>query len=181
MKKSSVLFYLGFIGFLYFGYGQYQIKNLEELNGYNAIPEETVYIHYNDGFFLAGEYLYYKLYCLNAENTAPSTVSKVAYVELVSKNKQPIFKHKIRLKSGLGQGDFFIPTTTPSGNYKLIGYTQWMRNADQGLFFQSNITIVNPYQELQEPLQPYLNDQRESSQKKDGPQPLDSIEQKKTG
>jgi hypothetical protein len=153
MKKSSVLIFIGFIASFCFSYGQHRIKNLADLNGYNAIPKETVYIHHNDSFLLAGEYLYYKLYCLNAENNRPSDVSKIAYVELVGKDKQPIFKHKIKLRSGLGQGDFFIPTTIPSGNYKLIGYTQWMRNIGQKHFFISDITIVNPYRELQTPIQ----------------------------
>lgn len=131
-----------------FNYGQYQISSKEEIEGFKNIPNETVFVHYNDPLLLVGEYLYYKLYCLQGGDLTPSPISKMGYVELVGKDKNLVFRHKIPLTSGMGQGDFFIPTTVPTGNYKLIGYTQWMFNADRQDFFTADITIINPYQEL---------------------------------
>jgi len=113
------------------------------------IPHEKIFIHHNTSFLLTGEYLYYKVYCLNVETGTLSNISKIAYVELVGIDKSSFFKHKIRLESGLGQGDFFIPASLPSGNYKLIAYTQWMRNGGKNRFFQDDISIVNPFQENQ--------------------------------
>ena len=70
----------------------------------------------------------------------------VAYIELVGENKNIVFKQKILLENGLGNGDFFIPSEVPSGNYKLIAYTNWMKNEGVNSFFQNDITIINPYQ-----------------------------------
>lgn len=131
-----------------FNHGQYQISSKEEIEGFKSIPGETVFIHYNDPLLLVGEYLYYKLYCLKENDLTPSPISKMSYVELVGEDKNLVFRHKIPLTSGMGQGDFFIPTTVPTGNYKLIGYTQWMFNADHQDFFTADINIINPYQEL---------------------------------
>src|SRR5690606_2043815 len=39
--------------------------------------------------------------------------------------------------------DFFIPTTLPSGNYKLLAYTQWMRNQQE--LFAADLVVLNPY------------------------------------
>ena len=107
--------------------------------------DETVFVHTNSTTFVTGETLYYKVYCLNASNKKPSTVSKVAYVELINSDKENIFKNKIILESTKGQGDYFIPTTLKTGNYKLIGYTNWMLNKPVSELFQTDITIINPY------------------------------------
>jgi hypothetical protein len=107
------------------------------------IPQEKIFVHYNSSLLFSGEYMYYKLYNLHAETGDLSKTSKVAYIELVSEGENTIFKHKILLKNGVGQGDFFIPTNLPSGNYKLLGYTNWMRNS--GSFFAGDVAIINPY------------------------------------
>jgi hypothetical protein len=38
----------------------------------------------------------------------------------------------------------------PSGNYKLIAYTQWMKNAGHEQLFKDDIAIINPYRSDQE-------------------------------
>ena len=48
----------------------------------------------------------------------------------------------------MGQGDFFLPADVVSGNYKIIAYTQWMKNGIDQHYFQSNIVIINPMQKL---------------------------------
>jgi len=108
-------------------------------------PQENVYLHFNSATLLVGEQLYYRLYCLNSTTEHLSSLSKIAYVELIGENKKVVFKQKIKLINGLGQGDFKIPADVASGNYKIIGYTQWMRNSGEKNLFHDNITILNPY------------------------------------
>ncbi len=126
-------------------FGQAIIKNSSDLNGYQEIPQEKIFVHYNTNLLFSGEYLYYRVYCFNANSNQLSKLSKIAYVELIGEDRNSVFKHKIRLNDGLGQGDYFIPTSVPSGNYKLIAYTQWMLNGEGELFYQNDISILNPY------------------------------------
>jgi hypothetical protein len=107
---------------------------------------ETVYLHLNATSFVSGETLYYKLYCLNPLNFEPSKVSKVAHIELIGANNQILLKHKLFLNKGIGQGDFFIPSTIKTGTYKLLAYTKWMQNKLESKSFESEITILNPFQ-----------------------------------
>jgi len=107
--------------------------------------QESVFVHYNSSFYLVGEYMFYRVYCLNAETKKLSQVSKIAYLELIADSGQRVFRQKISLKNGVGQGDFFLPVSTASGNYKLVAYTKWMYNWGQDIFFKGDITIVNPY------------------------------------
>ncbi|UMB52673.1 hypothetical protein MKD41_10030 [Lutibacter sp. A64] len=116
---------------------------------FKTIHQEKIFIHYNSSFLLTGETFYYKLYCLNRDTNVLSNLSKIAYVALVDSDLNEVFKQKIKLESGLGQGDFFIPTSILSGNYKIVAYTQWMCNAGEKVIFQEDISIVNPFNENQ--------------------------------
>lgn len=106
---------------------------------------ETIFIHSNATTFVSGETLFYKLYCLNTESNKPSNISKIAYVELLDNKKGSVFKHKLFLEEGMSQGDFFVPTSLKTGNYKLIAYTTWMLNKTEATFFEMDIFIVNPF------------------------------------
>lgn len=112
----------------------------------NFYSDETVFLSTNATTFVTGETLYYKLNCLKLSNKTPSNVSKIAYVELVDSDKKTVFKNKIYLENTKGQGDYFVPTTIKTGNYKLIGYTNWMLNQTVAPFFQIDIVIINPFQ-----------------------------------
>ncbi len=138
----SLLFSLTF----HWSYAQVTIQNEEQLYRYNAIPQERIFTHVNTSMFLTGEYLYYKIYCLNSSSSYLSNLSKIAYVTLISDKGEQLFKQKIKLKNGLGNGDFFIPVSAQTGSYKLLVYTNWMMNKGIDHFFQEDIHIINPYQ-----------------------------------
>lgn len=144
MKKKVTIIFL-ILATLNFAKAQVFLKTETEFSNFETLPTESVFIHFNSSVLLVGEYLHYQLYCLNTDLDHFSKLSKLGYVELVGKEGEVVFKHKIILKNGLGNGDFFIPTTVNSGSYKLVGYTNWMRNGEKQLFFKSDITIVNPY------------------------------------
>ncbi|NND12215.1 MAG: hypothetical protein HKN96_13520 [Flavobacteriaceae bacterium] len=125
-------------------HGQYVLKNIDDVTWYINIPQEDIYLHYNSVFMLTGETLHYKVYCKNANTKELSNNSKIAYVKLVGKEGL-VFEHKIRLANGSGKGDFFVPPSIRSGNYKLIAYTRWMTNGSRDDFFQADLSIINPY------------------------------------
>ncbi|NQY06962.1 MAG: hypothetical protein HRT68_12440 [Flavobacteriaceae bacterium] len=126
--------------------GQTTIKTSSDLNGYNNIPQEKIYVHHNSSLFYTGEYMYYSVYVINSKTNANSDISKIAYIELVSEQKEAVIKQKIRLENGLGQGDIFFPTSIPSGNYKLICYTNWMKNGGKDHYYHDDISVINPFQ-----------------------------------
>ncbi len=114
----------------------------------NPLVDEAVFINMNSTTFVNGETLYYKLNCFKNSDKKPSTISKVAYVELIDGDKKVIFRNKLFLENGSGDGDYFIPSTLKTGNYKLIGYTNWMLNLSVAALFQCDIFIINPFQEV---------------------------------
>jgi hypothetical protein len=152
-------------GFLH---AQYVVKDAAELETIKKLPLEKIYVHSNSSVFFPGEYLYYSVFCQNAVTNKLSTTSRVGYLELIGENGERFFRQKIPLVQGRGQGDFFIPVTLSSGNYKLLAYTQWMRNAGVSQFYQDEIVVINPYQSNQENL---LNPENDSNK----PNALESI------
>jgi len=158
MKKLKVSLVLLMLMMLSAAVGQ--VGNTESISKYAHAPKESIYVHHSGSLFFTGEYLFYKIYCMEADTYELSRLSKVAYVELVGANQQIVFRHKIALTKGIGESDFFIPNSIPSGNYKLVAYTKWMKNEGVERFFQSDISIVNPYRGNQLPI---LNNAREEN------------------
>jgi len=62
------------------------------------------------------------------------------------------------LENGIGDSNFFIPSSIPSGNYKLLAYTQWMLNNGRNYFYSKDITILNPYTSDQAVFRPQATD-----------------------
>lgn len=150
MIKKEILLILLLIGSFNQTTAQTVINDPEILSQVKETPQERVFIHYNSPLLFAGEELLYKIYTVNSDSGELSNLSKIAYVEMIDKNKNLIFRHPIALENGEGRGDFFIPASLPSGNYKIIGYTQWMKNGEKNNFFHDDIAIINPYQNDQE-------------------------------
>ena len=110
-----------------------------QINNYN----EEIFVHTDKTFYLAGESMWFKLYCVDGNFHKPSGISKIAYVEIINADNKPILQAKISLDEGIGNGSFIIPSFISSGNYTLRAYTKWMENFDADYFLQTPITIIN--------------------------------------
>ncbi|MEO2127537.1 MAG: hypothetical protein ABGW91_05200 [Christiangramia sp.] len=113
------------------------------------VGAEQVYAQVNTSMLLTGEYLYYSVYCLEKGTNTWSSLSKIAYVSILNKAGEQVFNETLDLKNGKAYGDYFVPTNLPSGNYKLLAYTNWMKNNGQDSFFEQDLFIVNPYTSAQ--------------------------------
>ncbi len=113
---------------------------------FNQTPAyEHLDIHIPNNFLLSGERLFLSLYCLQKGTNQLSYLSKVAYIEIIDENFQPILQQKISLEKGRGSADFFISSSIPSGSYKVVAYTEWMKNGGVNNFYQSDLFVVNPF------------------------------------
>ena len=143
--KSRIITSTIFWAYSLFVSAQYVVKSTEELNSLKKLPQEKVYIDHTGPLLFSGEYLYYAFYTFNAQNNRRSDISRIGYVALINEAKEYILEQKIRLNRGMGQGDFFIGTDIPSGKYKLLAYTQWMKNSGLEQVYKGDIVIINPY------------------------------------
>ena len=118
----------------------------QQLTNYRQqIPQEKLFFHLDRPLYLVGETIWFKTHCVDAALHTPMNMSKVAYLEVLDKDQNPVLQTKITLNGGKGTGSVFIPPFLASGNYFVRGYTQWMKNFSPEFYFQSTITIANPF------------------------------------
>ena len=68
----------------------------------------------------------------------------MGYVE-ISNTERPKAQLKLALDNGSGSGKVKIPTDAPSGIYELTGYTRYMRNEGEKVFFRKSIAVINTF------------------------------------
>lgn len=106
--------------------------------------QEKLFVHTDKEKYIGGELLWFKIYAVNAGNNQPISLSKVAYVELLDVNNQPLAQAKTALSLGSGNGSIVLPTEFKSGSYKLRAYTNWMQNFGPASFFEKQLVLFNP-------------------------------------
>lgn len=120
--------------------------------------QEKIFAHTDKSFYMTGEILWFKLYNVDAGLNTLLSVSKVAYVDVLDNDNNTIMQAKVSLKDGMGNGSLYIPVTLNNGNYKLRAYTSWMKNFSPELYFEKQITIVNPLKTPDEPVKKIRSD-----------------------
>jgi hypothetical protein len=104
---------------------------------------EKIFVHTDKTFYIIGESIWFKIYCVEEGSNKLSAISKIAYVEIINRENKAVLQAKIAMDSGTGNGSFIIPSFISSGNYILRAYTKWMENFDSDYFFQQPLTIIN--------------------------------------
>jgi hypothetical protein len=106
-----------------------------------ATPQERIYVATDKDNYLSGEIVWMKLITTDPDG-APLIFSKVGYVELVGE-EQTHARARIEVRGGVGQGTLVLPSSLPTGWYRLVGYTRRMRGEGPGVFFEKPIGVVN--------------------------------------
>jgi hypothetical protein len=83
---------------------------------------ERVYISTDKEVYVAGDAVWMSAWCIDAATGELSSFSKTAYVEIHSSTGM-VQTGKISLDKGRGAGRLVLPTTLPTGPYRLIAYT----------------------------------------------------------
>ncbi|MEZ2339064.1 hypothetical protein AB6735_25690 [Mucilaginibacter sp. RCC_168] len=120
-----------------------QIKN--SFNQYEQESvQEKIFVHTDKSAYLPGEIIWFKIYNVDASLHKPINLSKVVYIDVLDHEQNAVLQAKIAMKNGAGSGSLYIPVSLNSGNYKLRGYTNWMKNFSADYYFDKTILIVNP-------------------------------------
>lgn len=108
----------------------------------NGQVSERIYLQTDKQLYLSGELLWLKLYTTDTEGKLLS-LSKIGYVELIG-DSIPEVQVKIDIYDGTGAGWMELPAMLPTGYYRMIAYTRFMRNEGENVYFEKRIAIVNP-------------------------------------
>ncbi len=111
------------------------------MNFSTAIPQEKVYLHFDNTGYFKGETMWFKAYVVRADNGKPTDISKVLYVELVTPGGDVINTHKLRVENGEANGEFKLDTLYATGFYEVRAYTRYMTNWGNGACFSRTFPI----------------------------------------
>ena len=95
----------------------------------NLFPQERVYLHFDNSAYYLGETMWFKAYVTEGVKDAPSTLSKVLYVELVAPEGYVVETKKYKIdEKGTCNGEFELKPLLLSGYYEVRAYTRYMLN-----------------------------------------------------
>jgi hypothetical protein len=106
---------------------------------------EKLYGHLDRPVYTARETMWLKLYAVDGTFHKPLALSKVAYVEVLNAQHQPVLQAQLALHDATAQGALDLPASLPTGRYVVRAYTSWMKNFDPDFYFQAPVTIINTF------------------------------------
>jgi len=115
------------------------------LNYTTLVPREEIYIHSDRDDYISGENMWFNIYLIDRKSLRPSSVSKIAYFELLNQENRPIIQKKLLLHNGVGPGEITLPDTLSTGSYTIRAYTSWMKNFLPYNCFIKEIDIYNAF------------------------------------
>ncbi|HEX9503047.1 MAG TPA: hypothetical protein VF974_01850 [Patescibacteria group bacterium] len=116
--------------------------------------QEKLFVHTDKDIYMPGEIAWFKIYYVDGCFHKPLQLSEIAYIELIDQSNKPVFQAKVSLKKSDGIGSILIPHELHTGYYKLLCYTQWMKNFDSNLFFEKLLGIISTEQNNQDSVSP---------------------------
>src|SRR5690606_24283855 len=87
--------------------------------------------------------IWFKAYVTIGQFNLLSGLSKILYVDLINPQEQVTKSLRLPLLGGVTVGDFSLADTLSEGSYRIRAYTNWMRNFDEGLFYDRTVPIGN--------------------------------------
>ncbi len=110
---------------------------------------EKLYMQTDREIYIAGDYLFFKLYVVDSTTLKLTNKSKIAYISLRNEHSTNIINLHVKLKNGMAYGSIYLSDTLSSGYYQLLSFTNCIRNSNESIYFKRELFIANRFdQEL---------------------------------
>ena len=114
------------------------------MNFNKVVPQEKVYLHFDNTGYFENETLWFKAYVTRTDNGKPTDLSKVLYVELLDPSGDVLETQKYPIDSlGQSHGEMKLDTLFGSGFYEVRAYTRYMTNWGVNAVFSRVFPIFN--------------------------------------
>ncbi|MDE7118510.1 MAG: hypothetical protein K2O61_07725, partial [Bacteroidaceae bacterium] len=118
------------------------------MNFAQMMPQEKVYLHFDNTGYFKGETIWFKGYVIRADNGKPTDLSTVLYVELVNPSGDVVETRKLPIQEGMAHGDITLDSLYTTGFYEVRAYTRYMTNWGNGGIFSRVFPVFDaPKQE----------------------------------
>ncbi|WOZ84447.1 hypothetical protein KUA49_015080 [Segatella copri] len=119
---------------LNYSVAELRVNRINLFNRY--LPQEKVYLHFDNTAYFMGEKMWFKAYVLRSDNHHATDVSRVLYVELLDRSGNVVETQKLPI-GAMGQADgvFDLRNVLAGGFYEVRAYTRYMLNWDSSWLF----------------------------------------------
>jgi hypothetical protein len=124
-------------------FGDSVLKNI--IDQVLLYPQEKIYIHTDKSSYLSGERIWFRAYLADAILHRPLS-NRHLIVELINPVDSVVQRVMIKMNRGACSGFIQLGEKTPEGDYTICGYTGYMKNPGNDLFFKRSIHISIPPQ-----------------------------------
>ena len=104
--------------------------------------QEKLYAQTNSNQYFQGDTVWFKISLVNAINHRPAGIEKLVYVDLISPENKLLVHQLFPLENGFSDGSLILNSSWAPGSYKLLVYTDYMRNFKPDFLFQKSINIA---------------------------------------
>lgn len=109
-------------------------------NQYTAGRQQPdLFLHIDKTIYVRQENIWFTAYILNPDSLSPQHTLYTLLVEEAS--KKIVSSERFVIEAGLGGGTIFLPDSLPTGEYRLLAYTNSYLNHAQQSIFQQPISI----------------------------------------
>ncbi len=104
--------------------------------------QEKLYLQTNSNRYYPGDTIWYKASLVNAINHKPVGTENMFYIDLISPENKLVSHELYGLLDGFSDGSVTLDAGLKPGKYKLLAYTNYMRNFGSDFLFQKPISLV---------------------------------------
>jgi hypothetical protein len=118
---------------------------LNAINNFSRyIPQEKVYLHFDNTSYYQGDIIWFKCYVENSDFSRSIQMSKTLYVELLNPGGEIIDKRILKIENGQCHGDFpLLRMPFYSGFYEVRAYTKYMLNFGEDAIFSRLLPVFD--------------------------------------
>jgi len=104
---------------------------------------EKIYVHTDKPAYVTGEDLWFKAYVVNMSTNSPATASQTLHLDIYTPSGELLQHQLFEISDGKSSGAIRISEDWSSGEYRVVGYTDWMRNFDEKYYYEEDLLIIN--------------------------------------
>jgi TonB-dependent SusC/RagA subfamily outer membrane receptor len=143
--RRILLFYTLTLSFYHGAFAQsysYDFNIPNKLKNYfSTYDPEKAYLQFDRPYYAAGDTIFFKAYVTEGGYHLLSRLSGVLHVDLINTENKIDQSIKLRLDNGVCWGDFALPDSLRTGNYRIRAYTEWMLNLGELDFFDQPVPV----------------------------------------
>jgi hypothetical protein len=124
------------------------VRNIHAFN--RMVPQEKVYLHFDNTGYVLGDTVWFKAYAVNASHFLPDTLSGVLYVELLNEKGKLLGTKKLKIENGQCHGEFYLDETNIeyfAGFYEIRAYTKVLLNFGAETVFSRVFPVFNEWRD----------------------------------